>query len=120
MPKSWTFETLLDCVRDYVRRVSNDQRLDISQLYYKKNRCKTVVQITGDEDIKSLLDHFPMKRVGRNKLVATMYLAVDLKGEQLIIRNFLWCFDHAMLGAAEPWVGVLGPTTKYWLKEINT
>lgn len=81
LPKRWTYETLLDCVRNYVRRVSNNQLLDISTLYYKKNRSKTVVKMTGDGDVKSLLDQYPMKRVSGNKLVATMYLAVDLEGK---------------------------------------
>jgi len=67
--------------------VSNNNDVDIAQLYYKKNRCKTVVKLTGDQDIKSLLDNYPMKRVGANKLLATMYIEVDLKGEPLIDYN---------------------------------
>ena len=73
--------TLTDCVRDYVRLVSNDKTQDIAQLYYKKSRSKTVVKISSDMDIKSLLDQYPMKRTSNNKSLSTMYLAVDLKGK---------------------------------------
>lgn len=83
LPKRWTFDTLIDIVRDYVRRVSNNTSLEVLNLYYKKNRSKTVVKMTGDGDINALLDQYPMKRVNSSKMSATMYLAVDLKGINL-------------------------------------
>ena len=73
----------LDCVRDYVRRVSNSESVDIAQLYYKKNRRRTVIQLNSDADISSLLNEYPLTyKNGKRKMVSTMYLSVVLrKGE---------------------------------------
>lgn len=50
----------------------------------KKNKSKTVVKQTGDGDITALLKEYPLEyKSGKRKSETTMYLAVDLKGEEI-------------------------------------
>ena len=70
-----------DCVKQHIKRVTNsDGEVDITQLYYKKSKRKTVVKLSGDGDVLALLNEYPLTyKSGKRKRETTMYLAVDLK-----------------------------------------
>lgn len=76
---------MLDSVKEYIKRVMNVEAVDIVQLYYKKkNKWKTVVKLKGYGDITALLKEYPLEyKSGKRKPETTMYLAVDLKGEEI-------------------------------------
>ena len=91
LPNRWTFETLKNCVEDYVQRKTNEHRR-VKQLYYKRSRGKSVERLDGDSDISALLDEYPLRYPsGKKRERHTMYLAVDLddKGKPKYILYFL-------------------------------
>ena len=78
-------------MKQHIKRETNsDGEVDITQLYYKKNKGKTVVKLTGDGDILALLNEYPLTyKSGKRKKETTMYLAVDLQKGMLEWLQFL-------------------------------
>ena len=79
-------------MKQHIKRVTNsDGEVDITQLYYKKSKGKTVVKLTGDGDILALLNEYPLTyKSGKRKKETTMYLAVDLQKGMLEWLQFLF------------------------------
>ena len=81
LPHRWTYQTLKNCVEDYINRdLSNgNQPRIVKQMYYKRARGKGVVRLDGDGDIVALLKEYPIfypsgkRKTGR----CVMFLAVD-------------------------------------------
>ena len=87
----WTFQTLVGCVKEHIKRVTGSEDVDITQLYYKKSKSRTVVKLTGDGDIIPLLNEYPLTyKGGKRKKQTTMYLAVDLKKGLCYRLNFCY------------------------------
>jgi len=79
LPKRWTYETLLSCVQDYVRRATANPEAKVDKMYYKKSKGKAVVNLNDDGDISSLLNEYPLTyKSGEKRSETVMYLAVDL------------------------------------------
>lgn len=78
-------------MKQHIKRVTNsDEEVDITRLYYKKSKGKTVVKLTGDGDILALLNEYPLTYKSRKrKRETTMYLAVDLQRGMLEWLQFL-------------------------------
>lgn len=78
-------------MKQHIKRVTNsDEEVDITRLYYKKSKGKTVVKLTGDGDILALLNEYPLTyKSGKRKRETTMYLAVDLQRGMLEWLQFL-------------------------------
>ena len=74
----WTFQTLVDCLKERIKRADSED-MDITQLYYKKNKSRTTVKLTDDGDIMPLPNAYPLPyKEGKCKRQTTMYLAVGL------------------------------------------
>ena len=56
LPRRWTFETLKNCVQDYINKKSGGRERIVKQLYYKRCRGKNMVRINNDSDISALID----------------------------------------------------------------
>ena len=69
-----TYQTLLDRVKEYIKRVMKVEAVDILQLYYKKNKSKTVVKLTGDGDITALLKEYPLEYKSGKRKSETTYI----------------------------------------------
>ena len=91
LPNRWTYQTLWDCVKQHIKRVTNsDGEVDITQLYYKKSKGKTVLKLSGGGDVLALLNECPQTYKSRKrKRETTMYLAADLKKGMLKWLQFL-------------------------------
>ena len=80
------------CKTTYQKVTNSDGEVDITQLYYKKSKGKTVVKLSGDGDVLALLNEYPLTyKSGKRKRETTtgMYLAVDLKEGMLEWLQFL-------------------------------
>ena len=80
LPRRWTFETLKNCVQDYINRKRGGI---VKQLYYKRCRGKNVVRIDNDSDISALIDEYPLRYPSGKKTAGKciMYLAADVEGK---------------------------------------
>ena len=83
LPPRWDYETLKQCVQDYVIRKVGASNV-VKKLYYKRANRKSLVSLDGDMDIPSLLKEYPLeepKRKGK-KSKCYIYLAVDLQKDK--------------------------------------
>lgn len=81
LPHRWTFQTLKDCITDFVQTRLGFTTKEITQIYYKKaGKSRSVVALTSDQDIPAMLSEYPMTtQNGRPRgKRAIMVLAVDL------------------------------------------
>ena len=96
LPYRWTFETLKNCVEDYVQRKTNERHC-VKQLYYKRSRGKSVVRLDGDSDISALLDEYPLRYPsGKKRERSIMYLAVDLDDKGIKPKYISYLFHLAL------------------------
>lgn len=82
LPHRWTFETLQHCLKDYIQNRLGCANKEITQIYYKRaGKSRSVVAINSDQDIRPLLQEYPMKtQNGRSRgKRAVMIMAVDIQ-----------------------------------------
>lgn len=82
LPHRWTFQTLQQCIEDYLHNGLGYTEKEITQIYYKRaGKSRSVVAINSDRDISALLKEYPMMtNNGRSRgRRAIMIMAVDLR-----------------------------------------
>ena len=81
LPKWWMFKKLKSFVQDYINRKSDGGERRVKQLFYRRARGKSIVQLDSESDISALLDEYPLRHpTGKKKSGrCIMYLAADLE-----------------------------------------
>ncbi|KAK3753407.1 hypothetical protein QZH41_018357 [Actinostola sp. cb2023] len=78
LPPRWDYITLKTQLKRHVSSRLNNDDINIDNIYYKKNKGKTVVKIENDGDLPFVLKEYPFKYAnGKQRPSSSIYLAVD-------------------------------------------